>query len=91
MISQVIGKRAQFSMGEITELIRQRLSFFNLFMLYDEIEMSRVQLNADMHLQNEKLEFLFKTLSERDRRQSKKEMAKQWSEMNLISKNDIYE
>ena len=60
-------------------------------MLYDEIEMSRVQLNADMHLQNEKLEFLFKTLSERDRRQSKKEMAMQWFEINLISKHEIYE
>jgi len=60
-------------MGEITELIKQRLSFFNIFMLYDEIEMNRVQLNADMHLQNKKLEFLFSTLQDRDKKQTLKE------------------
>lgn len=72
-MNDVICKRASISMGEITELIKQRLSFFNIFMLYDEIEMNRVQLNADMHLQNKKLEFLFSTLQDRDRKQTLKE------------------
>lgn len=53
-------------MGEITSLIKQRLSIYNIFMLYDDIEMGKMKVNADFHLQNKKIEFLFKILNEKD-------------------------
>lgn len=64
-IDEVINKRAQFTLGKITELIQNRLSLFKLFMLYDDVELNHVKLKSELYVQNEKLEFLFKTLSER--------------------------
>ena len=62
-MDEVIKNKAGFTLSQITELIKSRLSFFNIFMLYEDIEMSKVKINAEMNLQNEKLEFLFRTLS----------------------------
>jgi len=73
-VDEVVSKRAKFTLGKIAELIQSRLSLFGLFMLYDEVELSTIGLKAELHLQNEKLEFLFRTLS--DRRPTKRTTSK---------------
>jgi hypothetical protein len=50
--------------------IKDRLSFYGLFALHDEVELNTAKMKAEMHIQNEKLEFLFRTLAERSERRS---------------------
>lgn len=58
------------SQGQIAAQIKDRLSFFGLFALQDEVELNNAKMKAEMHIQNEKLEFLFRTLAERSERRS---------------------
>ena len=67
-INQVIEERTQMSMDVISAEISSRLSFYGLFALHDEVELSTAKMKAEMHIQNEKLEFLFRTLAERSER-----------------------
>jgi len=46
-------------------------------MLQDTFELNTVKMKAEMHIQNEKLEFLFKTLAERSERRSTRKRIKQ--------------
>ena len=69
-VNRVIDNRANFSLDKIGTLIKKRLSLFSLFMLQDDFELNTVKMKSEMHIQNEKLEFLFKTLAERSERRS---------------------
>ena len=51
-IETVINKRADFSIGKISDLIRNRLSLFKLFMLYDEVELNNAKLKAELFVQH---------------------------------------
>lgn len=76
-IQKIVDQRAAFSMDRIGTLIKKRLSLYSLFMLQDEFELNTVKMKAEMHIQNEKLEFLFKTLAERSERRSTRRKLKQ--------------
>lgn len=69
-IDRVVYERSTFSLGRIAELMKDRMSLYGLYALHDEVELNAVKMRAEMHIQNEKLEFLFKTLAERSERRS---------------------
>lgn len=69
-ITEIVNLRAQMSLDKIGIMIKKRLSLFSLFMLQDNFELNTVKMKAEMHIQNEKLEFLFKTLAERSERRT---------------------
>tara|TARA_B110000305_G_C19074029_1_gene463023 strand:+ start:175 stop:501 length:327 start_codon:yes stop_codon:yes gene_type:complete len=69
-INELVNKRSEMSLDQIGLLIKKRLTLFSLFMLQDNFELSTVKMKAEMHIQNEKLEFLFKTLAERGERRT---------------------
>lgn len=69
-ITEIVNLRAQMSLDKIGLMIKKRLSLFSLFMLQDNFELNTVKMKAEMHIQNEKLEFLFKTLAERSERRT---------------------
>lgn len=69
-ITDIVNLRAQMSLDKIGLMIKKRLSLFSLFMLQDNFELNTVKMKAEMHIQNEKLEFLFKTLAERSERRT---------------------
>jgi len=69
-INRVINERTYLSLGNIAQRMKDRLSFFGLFMLHDEVELNTAKMKSEMYIQNEKLEFLFKTLAERSERRS---------------------
>jgi len=64
------------SIPEIANQIQDRLSFFGLYKLQDEVELDTAKMKAEMHIQNEKLEFLFRTLAERSERRSTRKRQK---------------
>ena len=69
-INDIVQNRAQMSIEKIGSLVKKRLSLYSLFMLQDNFELNTVKMKAEMHIQNEKLEFLFKTLAERTERRT---------------------
>ena len=69
-ITDIVNLRAQMSLDTIGLMIKKRLSLFSIFMLQDNFELNTVKMKAEMHIQNEKLEFLFKTLAERSERRT---------------------
>ena len=76
-INKIIEQRASLTPAKIGTLIKKRLSLYSLFMLQDNFELNTVKMKAEMHIQNEKLEFLFKTLAERSERRSTRKRMKQ--------------
>merc|ERR1711924_497924 len=72
-IDRVIHERFNYSLGKIAGLMKDRLSLYGLYALHDEVELNSVKMRSEMHTQNEKLEFLFKTLAERSERRSNEE------------------
>jgi hypothetical protein len=46
-------------------------------MLQDDFELNTIKMKAEMLIQNEKLEFLFKTLAERSERRSTRKVRAQ--------------
>ena len=75
-INELVNKRSEMSLDQIGLLIKKRLTLFSLFMLQDNFELSTVKMKAEMHIQNEKLEFLFKTLAERGERRTQRKQLK---------------
>ena len=76
-ITDIVNLRAQMSLDTIGLMIKKRLSLFSIFMLQDNFELNTVKMKAEMHIQNEKLEFLFKTLAERSERRTQRKKLKQ--------------
>lgn len=76
-INDIIQQRAELPLAEIGQLIKKRLSLYSLFMLQDNFELTTLKMKAEMHIQNEKLEFLFKTLAERSERRTTRKRMKQ--------------
>lgn len=64
MIKSVVSDRANLSMTNIYELIKSRLSFVKLFNLYDDVEMNQVKVFAEVTIQNEKLNYMYKKMNE---------------------------
>ena len=61
--------------GEIIVKIKEKVSIFGIFNLYDEVELIQAELNEDVKLQHHKIEFLeriIETQKSQRRRTSKK-------------------
>lgn len=71
-IEAIIDKRCHMSFSDILNQIRDRVSFFGVYNLYDEIETNDTQLRAEIKIQNAKLEFLYQALAQRRRNTKKK-------------------
>lgn len=66
-IDSVIVERSKFSLAQVSELVRKRLSLVSIFQMYDDIELEHEKMNAELHIQNEKLRFLFNAIAEKER------------------------
>lgn len=62
--------------GEIIVKIKEKVSIFGIFNLYDEVELIQAELNEDVKLQHHKIEFLERIIetqkSQRRRTQKKR-------------------
>ena len=76
-IDAIIERRCHMTFSDILTQIRDRVSFFGVYNLYDEIEMNDTQLRAEIKIQNAKLEFLYQALAQR-RRNTKKKAKGDW-------------
>lgn len=76
-INDIVLQRSELRLADIVQLIKKRLSLYSLFMLQDNFELNTIKMKAEMYIQNEKLEFLFKTLAERSERRSTRKRTKQ--------------
>lgn len=75
-INDIVLQRSELRLADIGQLIKKRLSLYSLFMLQDNFELNTIKMKAEMYIQNEKLEFLFKTLAERSERRSTRKRQK---------------
>lgn len=66
----LINERSKFSLSQVSELVRKRLSLVSIFQMYDDIQLEHEKLNSELHIQNEKLQFLFNTIAEKERRRT---------------------
>lgn len=72
-IERLINERSNFSLSQVSELVRKRLSLVSIFQMYDDIHLENEKMQAELHIQSEKLQFLFNTIAERsERRKSKR-------------------
>jgi len=69
-IENVILERSKFNINQVSELVRKRLSLVSIFQMFDDIQLEHEKMNAELHIQNEKLQFLFNTIAEKERRRT---------------------
>ena len=62
---KILEERSKFSLNEIVALVKQRVSIFGVFNLYDEVYVNNSQLQAQIDLSNTKLEFLYRLLDKK--------------------------
>jgi len=75
VLTDIIEKRSKMTFGEIIVKIKEKVSIFGIFNLYDEVELIQAELNEDVKLQHHKIEFLeriIETQKSQRRRTSKK-------------------
>jgi hypothetical protein len=75
VLTDIIEKRSKMTFGEIIDKIKEKVSIFGIFNLYDEVELIQAELNEDVKLQHHKIEFLeriIETQKSQRRRTSKK-------------------
>jgi hypothetical protein len=58
VLTDIIEKRSKMTFGEIIDKIKEKVSIFGIFNLYDEVELIQAELNEDVKLQHHKIEFL---------------------------------
>lgn len=58
VLTDIIEKRSKMTFGEIIVKIKEKVSIFGIFNLYDEVELIQAELNEDVKLQHHKIEFL---------------------------------
>ena len=58
VLTDIIEKRSKMMFGEIIVKIKEKVSIFGIFNLYDEVELIQAELNEDVKLQHHKIEFL---------------------------------
>jgi hypothetical protein len=57
-LTDIIEKRAKLTFIETIQKIKENVSIFGIFNLYDEFELNTAQLSEDVKLQHHKIEFL---------------------------------
>ena len=62
---KILEERSKFSLNEIVALVKQRVSIFGVFNLYDEVYVNNSQLQSQIDLSNTKLEFLYRLLDKK--------------------------
>ena len=75
ILTEIIEKRSKMTFGEIITKIKEKVSIFGIYNLYDEFELQQAELNEDVKLQHHKIEFLeriIETQKAQRRRTSKK-------------------
>lgn len=75
ILTEIIEKRSRMTFGEIITKIKEKVSIFGIYNLYDEFELQQAELNEDVKLQHHKIEFLeriIETQKAQRRRTSKK-------------------
>lgn len=64
-LDAIINERTQFSLVDIVNLIKKRVSIMGIFNLYDDMEMNDASIRAEVKIANAKLEFLYRTLEKK--------------------------
>lgn len=49
-IEKVIQDRSTFTLGQVSELVRKRLSLVSIFQMYDDIHLENEKMNAELHI-----------------------------------------
>lgn len=49
-IEKVVKDRSMFSLSQVSELVRKRLSLVSMFQMYDDIQLEHEKMNAELHI-----------------------------------------
>ena len=60
----VIEKRCEWSYADIVSQIKDRVSYYGIFNIHDEIEMNAAYIRGEIKIQNGKVEFLYQALAQ---------------------------
>lgn len=64
-MDKILEERTKFSLNEIIEMVKERVSVFGVYNLYDEVHINNSMLQAQIDLSNTKLEFLYRLLDKK--------------------------
>ena len=64
-MDKILEERTKFTLNEIVQMVKERVSVFGVYNLYDEVDINNQMLQAQIDLSNTKLEFLYRLLDKK--------------------------